>query len=356
MKKKKLVVVDVEGFRGRNNLLFFRENVGNERHAWPMCFLYEKCKERNIEMITGDIYLSLFEKPKAILWRNNNTSSNDKELISAGAYPAILTGFENPFYACRFYWNMHLVTKNYDHTFMPAGAASRASSKTIFHSFISPQPYYKGWIASKNFSEKGFLILINGNAHINPLKKNYTTIAQFFYPFPSFVNRDLYIDRLRAVDYFSRESHVDLYGRGWNNPILYNIPASSKENIRHSWRGEVDDKFDVLKKYRFSICFENSIFDGWITEKIIDSFCAGCVPVYWGAPDITNYIPKDTFIDFREFNSYKELDEFLKKMDEKTWNKYIDNINIFLNSDQFYEFFSQERFTQRMIEIFESYF
>ena len=37
--------------------------------------------------------------------------------------------------------------------------------------------------------------------------------------------------------------------------------------------------------------------NGYVTEKIFDAFKAGCVPVYWGAENITKYVPAECFID-----------------------------------------------------------
>ena len=34
---------------------------------------------------------------------------------------------------------------------------------------------------------------------------------------------------------------------------------------------------------------------GYITEKIFDSFFAGVVPIYWGAENITDYVPKSLY-------------------------------------------------------------
>jgi len=66
-----------------------------------------------------------------------------------------------------------------------------------------------------------------------------------------------------------------------------------------------------LGGYTFAICFENMVLEGWITEKMFDCFYAGCVPVYWGAPDITEFVPIDAFIDMRAFSGFDELRRFL---------------------------------------------
>lgn len=52
-----------------------------------------------------------------------------------------------------------------------------------------------------------------------------------------------------------------------------------------------DNKFKFLANYRFNLCPENSLGEGYITEKIFDSIRSGCIPIYWGAylePGILN--------------------------------------------------------------------
>jgi hypothetical protein len=52
----------------------------------------------------------------------------------------------------------------------------------------------------------------------------------------------------------------------------------------------VSNKIRVLNQYRYSLCFENTYTPGYVTEKIIDSFLAGSIPIYWGGapPEIFN--------------------------------------------------------------------
>lgn len=44
-------------------------------------------------------------------------------------------------------------------------------------------------------------------------------------------------------------------------------------------------KMPVMERYRFSLCPENQIGDGYITEKIPESFHSGCIPIAWCRPD-----------------------------------------------------------------------
>jgi hypothetical protein len=41
-------------------------------------------------------------------------------------------------------------------------------------------------------------------------------------------------------------------------------------------------KFDVLREFRFCLCPENSIYPGYHTEKVVDAWYGGCVPLYSG--------------------------------------------------------------------------
>ena len=73
---------------------------------------------------------------------------------------------------------------------------------------------------------------------------------------------------------------------------------------------------------------------GYVTEKIFNCFAAGCVPIYWGAPNVTDYIPKNCFIDRRDFGSNAEVYDFIKSMSQGVYETYLKNIQIFLDSDQ----------------------
>ena len=65
------------------------------------------------------------------------------------------------------------------------------------------------------------------------------------------------------------------------------------------WADRLKDKVDVfglvsriprkeegLCPYRFSVAIENAVAPGYFTEKILDCFATGTIPVYLGAPDI----------------------------------------------------------------------
>ena len=158
--------------------------------------------------------------------------------------------------------------------------------------------------------------------------------------------QELYSKRVEFIRWFEKNhlDEFDLYGGGWKERI-YSKDFFGKVVIKlkplnklfpykfPSYRGYVKSKNKSIKKYKFSICYEN-IKDqsGYITEKIFDIFFAGCVPIYWGANNILDHIPKDCFIDKRDFQTYEDLYEYMKNMNKRTYLQYLDNIEYFLNS------------------------
>jgi hypothetical protein len=81
--------------------------------------------------------------------------------------------------------------------------------------------------------------------------------------------------RLRFVEELLALSPMPRFGRGFR---------------------DLPDKWDGLAPFRYSVAIENSRHDHYWTEKIADCFLAGTVPIYWGAPNIADYFPREAMI------------------------------------------------------------
>jgi hypothetical protein len=90
---------------------------------------------------------------------------------------------------------------------------------------------------------------------------------------------------------------IDIFGRGYN-PI---------ENKKYG-----------LNDYAFSVIIENSKSNYYFTEKLIDSFVTGTVPIYWGCPLISDFFNEKGIIVFEN-----EID-FIEKVNTLTLEKYIE--------------------------------
>jgi hypothetical protein len=97
--------------------------------------------------------------------------------------------------------------------------------------------------------------------------------------------------RLRAVEELQLFGNVDVFG-----PTVGN---------------RVPSKFPLAKDYKFMLCFENDLFPGYITEKLLDAYLCGTVPLYWGDLGRDPLVNPRAFINLKDF---KSVGEFAKKV------------------------------------------
>lgn len=138
-------------------------------------------------------------------------------------------------------------------------------------------------------------------------------------------------------DVFFRElgkyKKIDSGGRWLNNQID---------------REPVVDKLEFLSKHKFDIAMENSSHIGYTTEKILQAFSAGTIPIYWGNPEVECDFNKNAMINIQDYDDIEtairrvtELDNdpkaYLKMLQEpavtennKSYEKYQQELELFL--------------------------
>ncbi|HTQ25652.1 MAG TPA: glycosyltransferase family 10 [Bryobacteraceae bacterium] len=78
----------------------------------------------------------------------------------------------------------------------------------------------------------------------------------------------------------------------------------------------IEDKWDALARYRYSIAIENSNSPDYWTEKIADCFLSWTLPLYDGCPNIEHYFPADSLIRIDandHFATLARIDELLRR-------------------------------------------
>lgn len=185
---------------------------------------------------------------------------------------------------------------------------------------------------------KKLLVMITNNTSIEEIRNtlNYYNKTEYYN------NRTLkehpnaiYNKREEIAEYFLKKcpKEFDLYGALWSDkfkPVLKGYLNKT-------------DKIETLSKYKFAISYDSIINqNGYISEKIFDCFKAKTVPVYLGASNVTNYIPKACFIDKRDFDNYDDLYDYLTNMEDNEYNKYIISIEKYLKSNSYKENFSSK--------------
>ena len=80
---------------------------------------------------------------------------------------------------------------------------------------------------------------------------------------------------------------------------------------------EIPNKEIGLKDYRFSFCVENDTYDTYFTEKILDCFATGTIPIYMGTKKIVEYFNPEGILFFDGTYDLDSLtpDLYYSKMD-----------------------------------------
>jgi hypothetical protein len=219
--------------------------------------------------------------------------------------------FENPTNV--FSWSERLVESEKCHRYyLPFGVGERDSAS-----------------GNINFENQKLLMDVSGNKF-------------------SKIPGELYSFRRKSIEYFEKyyPKDFDLYGVGWGEHGIWwhlkNLVRYMQTDFHHysSYEGFIDNKSRVMSGYKFVLCYENFRYEDYISNRIFDVFVNNSVPVYYGCPNISKYIPEDAFINRGDFESDEELSSYLLGIDENRHQKYLDNIDDFLNSKQFKLFLS----------------
>jgi hypothetical protein len=77
-------------------------------------------------------------------------------------------------------------------------------------------------------------------------------------------------------------------------------------------------KFEVLPEYRFCLCPENGIYPGYHTEKPVDAWFGGCVPLYSGDLKLNRDFNSRALVNYQD---YLNMSEFAHRVSELAAHK-----------------------------------
>lgn len=118
------------------------------------------------------------------------------------------------------------------------------------------------------------------NAALYPKSKKISMITSNKSITEGHKNRLVWVSKL--------EGQVDLYGRGYN---------------------EIKLKEEGLCDYMYSVVIENGNYDSYFTEKILDCFATGTIPVYSGSSDIGDFFNSDGIIKLESNFNVEDISE-----------------------------------------------
>ncbi len=105
-----------------------------------------------------------------------------------------------------------------------------------------------------------------------------------------------------AFELLGQVGHVDSAGRYKNN-IGSDIFAGLGGG------GGEEKKVRFLENYRWNITYENSMGEGYVTEKLFHAKIAGCVPIYWGSEIVNEDFDERGFINATNMSDEQLLEK-----------------------------------------------
>lgn len=140
------------------------------------------------------------------------------------------------------------------------------------------------------------------------------------------------------IDFFKKLSEYKRVDSG--GPVLNNIGYN------------VENKNEWISDYKFTIAFENHSHPGYTTEKILDPFLSGSLPIYSGNPLIENDFKRGSFLNVTDFKNQEDAIEKIIEIDEND-SLYNDMMNSRILPDPIPEWASEEWYIECWKKILE---
>lgn len=252
-----------------------------------MPHLVSYAKGLGMDVLSGEQALRYVQNgmldPTNIQVVQEETNSYGVALINMGAEASVLTCLESPIFTPRFYDHVESIKQNFKASILFHGG----THQLYFPSFddedlIEPLP----------MRQKKLACMVVSNKHYSMLK-GYDDSPSFKIALAT----QLHDYRYGAIEYFYDKPGFQLYGKGWGEGAI-----------------ACDNKLAVLQYYKFNLCFENGIYPGYMTEKLVDALVGGCIPVYRGG--YHPHIPTHAIVNGGDFKSFESLYQYLLDLDE----------------------------------------
>lgn len=156
--------------------------------------------------------------------------------------------------------------------------------------YIVSQPAL-AWFVNRTFDELTTCLMPEKNRLLSWIVGNCRDL-------PGHLKRYAFLNEIQAAQGLD----IDLYGRA----------------VR-----PIEDKWDGLAQYRYSIAAENTSATDYWTEKVVDCFLSWTVPFYYGCENLEKYFPADSFIRI-DINRPEEAIEIIRRtLSDDDWTRRL---------------------------------
>jgi hypothetical protein len=210
--------------------------------------------------------------------------------------------------------------RNYNQRFLDQFASVITNRKDITHrNNIFVEHELNTWLVNRDFD---FLAKNN----FNKKEKLLSVVCSDQTWLPGHKLRFAFVNKL--IGHF--KDKIDVFGRGFN---------------------PIDDKFDALAPYKYSVSIENNCIPGYFTEKLTDCLLTNTMPIYYGCPDLENYF------NVKSFEYIDPLDYLgsIKKIEKLIEEDYYSKAASFIELEKI-KYLNQYHIFNKLPQIIESNF
>ena len=177
------------------------------------------------------------------------------------------------------------------------------------------------------YSKKwAYTFLFSGESRLNNFYKDYTCVLYGQKNHNNIINLPLFIPNIYCCNLMNKLTESTIITKVPNKNICAVIsnPSGNERNLflnylekkikidyGGSYKNNINRFEDTyispnfinrVSEYKFIVSMENSREETYITEKILQGFLAGSIPVYWGSSRICDYFNKERFLQLNEIN------------------------------------------------------
>jgi hypothetical protein len=163
--------------------------------------------------------------------------------------------------------------------------------------------FYIDWFDVKTYGNPSYLIPVDylyGENEFTNKKKDKFCCTVFSAP---------HQDRFQIMSLLNTYKQVDGFGKVHTN----RIPDGERY------------KMDIISDYKFNICFDNSIYPGYFTEKLLHAKISGAVPIYRSHESMSYDFNPECCVNANNMQPLELLEKIIEiDNDQILYKKYLD--------------------------------
>lgn len=156
----------------------------------------------------------------------------------------------------------------------------------------------------------------------------------------------------RTIATENKNNFLHIYGQFWRSSfrvkilyrfkvLVFNLKSNTEISMKeiygklftsfHWTKGDVINKYDIMKNSKFSLVIENS--NDYVSEKLFDAILCESVPIYFG-PDLPSVgLPQNIAIRLESLKNFSAIT--LESIDDESIRNYLEAGKEFLHSSNY---------------------